>query len=367
MGGARRVVGVWVLVAATVMTAAAGQRARHRRRKPSTTAFSVLQDATVSLPVLQNDVLGQGGSNPSNAPARVTATSGSTAQGGSYVCLNGGGTCSYTAPAGFLGTDSFEYRIGFRFGSFPGTWVPTDIGLVTVTVVANEPPTAVDDADTVRGTGQLVTYVVPNDTDPNLAVRGERLSVVPGPATSVEGGTVECGTGTDLHDCVYIAPPGFLGVDSYEYTVVDRLGLSDVGTVTVTVTPNLPPTANDDSGTVVYAWYFNGVSAPAHSGSLGQRHRSRRHVPAVRLDPRGDSGRGRLPTGRLLQPWFVHPSRRLLRIRHVHLHRVRRARRVLERQCLDRSATGSGASRGDRHTHRSRQQAARPRRARQRR
>jgi hypothetical protein len=190
----------------------------------------------------------------------VTVTSGSTAQGGSYVCLNGGSSCSYTAPAGFVGTDTFEYRIGFRFGSPPGIWSPFDIGLVTVTVVANVPPTAVDDVVTVRGTGALVTYVTDNDLDPNLAVRGERLTVVPGPTTSVEGGTVECGTGTDLEDCLYYAPPGFLGVDSYEYTVVDRLGLSDVGTVTVTVTPNLPPTANDDSGIVVYAWYFNGVA-----------------------------------------------------------------------------------------------------------
>ena len=258
MGGARRVVGVWVLAAAVVTVASPAGAASPAHANDD--AFSVLQDTTVSLPVLQNDVLGQGGSNPSNAPARVTATNGSTAQGGSYVCLSGGGTCSYTAPAGFVGTDSFEYRIGFRFGSPPGTWVPTDIGLVTVTIVANEPPTAVDDVDTVRGTGQLVTYVIPNDTDPNEAVRGERLSVVPGSTTSVEGGTVECGTGTDLYDCVYTAPPGFLGVDSYEYTVVDRFGLSDVGMVTVTVTPNLPPTANDDSGIVVYAWYFNGVA-----------------------------------------------------------------------------------------------------------
>ena len=101
------------------------------------------------------------------------------------------------------------YRIGFRFGSLPGTWQAADQATVTVTVVANQPPVAVDDTDTVRGSAPLVTYVTLNDLDPNLSARGERLTVVVASTTTAQGALVECGADTDLTGCLYRAPLGF--------------------------------------------------------------------------------------------------------------------------------------------------------------
>jgi hypothetical protein len=59
MGGARRALGAWVLVAVAVTTVASPASAASPPQAIDD-AFSVLQGVTVGLPVLNNDVLGQG-------------------------------------------------------------------------------------------------------------------------------------------------------------------------------------------------------------------------------------------------------------------------------------------------------------------
>ncbi len=56
----------------------------------------------------------------------------------------------------------------------------------------------------------------------------------------------------DTHQvAVYTPNPGYLGTDSFAYTVADQDGVSNMATVSVTVVPNLPPVAGDDAITVV--------------------------------------------------------------------------------------------------------------------
>ena len=47
---------------------------------------------------------------------------------------------------------------------------------------------------------------------------------------SVEGGSVSCGT-----FCVYVAPAGFSGIDTFTYTIEDESGNAATATVTISV------------------------------------------------------------------------------------------------------------------------------------
>ena len=50
-------------------------------------------------------------------------------------------------------------------------------------------------------------------------------------------------------EITYTPDPGFTGIDTFIYEVCDIVGLCDTATVTITVIPNLPPVANNDSDT----------------------------------------------------------------------------------------------------------------------
>ncbi|NOX08026.1 MAG: tandem-95 repeat protein [Gammaproteobacteria bacterium] len=90
-------------------------------------------------------------------------------------------------------------------------------------------PVAVDDAEVTGQDIILVTgNVLLNDTD----VDDDVLSVSNYQTTSAQGGTVvDNGDGT----FAYMPPPGFLGVDNFEYTVTDDFGGFDVGVVGINV------------------------------------------------------------------------------------------------------------------------------------
>ena len=202
---------------------------------------AVVNSVGGSVNVLTNDVRTRSG--PFNTFAVVYPESGPTAAGGSVSCTSN--ACAYTAPPGFVGPDSFTYRLTYpSFGG--GNTGPTSLATVRVTVVANEAPTALDDEATVRSQAQV--EVVENDTDPNRLQVGERLTVAAGaPFTTPVGAVVSCPAEGSQQACAYTPAPGYSGTDSFEYTVVDVNGASDVGTVTVTVPPNQPPVALDDA------------------------------------------------------------------------------------------------------------------------
>ena len=100
------------------------------------------------------------------------------------------------------------------------------------------PPVAVDDTVTVKSGTLLAIRVLDNDTDAD----GDFLEVIlPTEPTDTPHGTVECFT-----TCSYQSDDGYLGPDSFDYTVSDGNGGTDVGHVSITVGTNTLPQADDD-------------------------------------------------------------------------------------------------------------------------
>lgn len=140
------------------------------------------------------------------------------APGHGTVAINDDGTLAYTPTAGFSGTDGFTYALDDGCGG-------TVEGTVTVDV-RNQAPVAVDDgADTYRGTA-IEVDVMANDSDPD----GDTIE--PAIDSEPENGTVAVtADGTML----YTPEPGFVGTDTFAYTIDDGDGGTAVGTVAVNV------------------------------------------------------------------------------------------------------------------------------------
>lgn len=136
----------------------------------------------------------------------------------------------YTPAPGFLGSDSFAYTVQDATGA-------TAEGVVTVLV--NDVPVANDDR-ALTAAGVAVTIpVLANDHD------AQPLAIA---ALGTPGhGSVELLPDQRLR---YHPQPGFVGSDSFGYSVVDPHGALASALVTVDVAaPNQPPVAVDDAAT----------------------------------------------------------------------------------------------------------------------
>ncbi len=156
--------------------------------------------------------------------------------------------CVYTPPAAPGGvypfTDDIDYVISDGHGH-------TAVGTVHVQVVANSDPTASDDTVTTR-TGKLVLFdVLGNDTDDDH----DPLTIVA--STAAQHGTVACPSSDfrQAPSCTYVSQAGYLGDDTFTYTISDGLGgETSTATVTITVVPlNTPVDAKDDAVTIYRA------------------------------------------------------------------------------------------------------------------
>ena len=165
---------------------------------------------------------------------------------GAVTCfrpLSGPWACGYRAAPGFVGIDTFTYTVDDGHGG-------QDVGTVTVTVLANTGPDAVDDVvfahrgGPVPGGGEQHLHVLANDTDPtddDLVVASH---------TQPLQGTVAVLPGGDL---VYTPPAAYNGpyplVATFTYTVGDQRGGTDTATVTIRLVDNRAPVARDDTAT----------------------------------------------------------------------------------------------------------------------
>ena len=185
----------------------------------------------IDVDVLANDSDPDGTVDDSS----VTVVSG---PGNGNATVNADGSVTYVADDGFVGTDSFDYRV-----CDDGTPTECDTATVTITVSANQGPDAVDDSSTLdEDTGPVTIDVLGNDSDPE----GGALTVT--------------GAGPAAHGTVVVNPDGSIdytpdadwnGTDSFTYTVCDVAGNCSTATVTVTVNAvNDGPTAGNDAGTV---------------------------------------------------------------------------------------------------------------------
>jgi VCBS repeat-containing protein len=148
------------------------------------------------------------------------------------------GSFTFTPAAEFSGTVVFRYSVSDSLLAAEAD--------VTITIApVNDPPVGTDDAYSTDLEAGLVvdalSGVLANDTDVEL----DGLSVVLPAVDLPDNGSL-----TLFADGSFVYQPdaGFIGGDSFQYTVTD--GTTPVGPVTVTLTvedPALPPTAVDDA------------------------------------------------------------------------------------------------------------------------
>jgi peptidase E len=148
----------------------------------------------------------------------------------------------YTPATGFEGTDSFQYVITDKSGD-------ASIGEVTVTVARIEDvPFAVDDTITIdQDTTQNIDVLSNDSFGTGGAAQNDALKV---PANSDLGGLLSVANNL----VVYTPASGFVGVDSFTYTITDDSGDTDTADVTITITEiatnNGIPTVVEDAITV---------------------------------------------------------------------------------------------------------------------
>ena len=108
-----------------------------------------------------------------------------------------------------------------------------------------DPPVAIDDSVTARAGNTVTIPVTGNDYDPD----GDAIAVLSvGDSESATHGTTDV---LDGNSVAYRPDPGYIGTDTFKYTIVDEHGGTDTGTVNVELldpnSPNRPPISRPDT------------------------------------------------------------------------------------------------------------------------
>ena len=201
-------------------------------------AFTVNQDTSAnSFNVLANDT------DPDTGDTKTITAVGATNHGGAVSIVGAGAnnTLSYTPAAGYVGAETFTYTMRDTAGL-------TSTATVTVTVSSvNHAPVAVNDAFTVNQDTSANSFnVLANDTDPDA---GDTKTITATGATNHGGAVSIVGAGAN-NTLSYTPAAGYVGAETFTYTMRDTAGLTASATVTVTVAHvNHPPVAVADSYT----------------------------------------------------------------------------------------------------------------------
>lgn len=135
----------------------------------------------------------------------------------------------YSPNYGYVGTDSFTYKVCDQFNSCSTT---------TVLINVNDtPPSAVADSYTVYGSG-IIGPMRANDYDSD----GDSLpsfSMITGASHGTVYGLANPPYPDDVKQ--YVANAGYTGTDSFQYIVCDNLGACSTATVYIQVLQGTPP------------------------------------------------------------------------------------------------------------------------------
>ncbi|WP_273277653.1 Ig-like domain-containing protein, partial [Maribacter polysiphoniae] len=222
---------------------------------PTNDLLDVIDDmvATETNTPLTIDILDNDMGIPENGTLTVTNPENGT------IVINDGGTpddpsddtVTYTPNTDFEGTDSFDYTVCDAQGN-------CDTATVTIEVGTAPELDAVDDMASTEMDTPVDVDVLANDSGiPDI----DTLTV----GNPSEGTVVinDGGTPDDPNDdtVTYTPNDGFVGSDSFEYTICDAFGNCDTATVTVTVgTPVSVIVAVDDD--------YSGTSIDGTEGGL---------------------------------------------------------------------------------------------------
>jgi len=184
-------------------------------------AANTVSGTPVTIPILANDTDSDGVLIPGSVLVVTSPSHGTAAPAAN-------GDVTYTPAPGYSGADSFTYTVRDDDGA------TSNQATVSLSVLpANSPPVAVNDtASTSQSTAVAIT-VLANDSDPDGSLAPDSVQVVSAPS---HGTALPAPDGT----VTYTPAAGYLGGDSFTYTVRDNVGAtSNVASVTLTVTP--PP------------------------------------------------------------------------------------------------------------------------------
>ncbi len=183
---------------------------------------TVNEDESVVIPIFDNDT---------NLPTNGALTT--TAPANGSVSINNNGTANdpsddivtYTPNPDYNGPDSFDYTICDTFGACSSATVTIDVLPI------------VDTLDDSASTEENIAITIPwsiNDND--LPTSGTITFTTPANGTVIlnENGTP---TNPSDDDLTYAPTLGFLGTDSFDYTVCDTSGNCDTATITILVNP----------------------------------------------------------------------------------------------------------------------------------
>jgi VCBS repeat-containing protein len=215
-------------------------------------AFNVPEDSVdFKLDVLQNDLTL---SNPDGAETLKITGVGTTNAGGKIEIAEDKLSLVYTPAANAVGTETFTYTISDPDGA-------TSTGTVTVTLTpVNDNPVLGADSFTVQRSSEDNEFdVLANDDD----VDDDTLTITAVGTTS-NGGMVQIiDNGQNLS---YTPAAGFVGTETFTYTVSDGKGGSATQTVTVTVEG---PQTGSLAGFVYVDANGNGVRDGGEQGLAG--------------------------------------------------------------------------------------------------
>jgi VCBS repeat-containing protein len=154
------------------------------------------------------------------------------------VTLQQDGSFSYLAPSNFNGEDSFDYEIQDGQGGFAQA-------TVTITIHStNDAPVAVDD-NYVVAVNQMLTVVAPGVLSNDSDLDGDSLSIATEPITNTSHGVLTLVADGGFS---YLPSEDYLGLDSFQYQLIDGNGGTAIGTVIINIGGiNNPPVANNDS------------------------------------------------------------------------------------------------------------------------
>jgi trimeric autotransporter adhesin len=155
----------------------------------------------------------------------VVANTMSTSNGGT-VALLANGSFTYTPSNNYEGVDSFEYEVSD--GSLIGT------ATVYIAVLGgNIAPVAQNDAFTINhGNNTTGNLIANNGSGADSDSDGGTLSVVESLITTTQGRSVSVSANGNF---VYHAMAGFIGTDTFDYTLSDGQGGTDTATVSITI------------------------------------------------------------------------------------------------------------------------------------
>jgi hypothetical protein len=169
---------------------------------------------------------------------RTITLVGTPSAGGSVSIVGAGAnnTLSYTPATNYSGTETISYTMR-------DAAMVTSSATITVTVGTGVAPVAVDDTATVAedSTGNAINPLA-NDTDADVGDTKEIVAV----GTPNNGGSVSIVGSGPNNTLSYTPAANFAGTETFTYTVRDAGLLTDIGSVSVTVTGvNDAPTISD--------------------------------------------------------------------------------------------------------------------------